>query len=140
MDIDLLNEFVTLTKCLNYSKAAEQLYISQSVLSRHIQSLETRLGVELLARSKHSVSLTPIGEIFAADAEKIIGMYEKAIEHVQMSKDGSLGTFELTTSYALSSCLSMNFFRNLTGNIQTLRPKSIFRKLEWVQRKRLKIR
>lgn len=123
MDIDLLNEFVTLTKCLNYSKAAEQLYISQSVLSRHIQSLETRLGVELLARSKHSVSLTPIGEIFAADAEKVIGMYEKAIEHVQMSKDGSLGTFELTTSYALSSLFLYEFLPKFNRKYPNIKAK-----------------
>lgn len=109
MDIDLLNEFIILSKCLNYSKAADQLYISQSVLSRHIQSLENQLGVELFTRSKHSVALTAIGKIFADDAEKIIATYQKATEHIQMYKNGALGNLELTTSSVLSSLFIYDF-------------------------------
>ena len=61
MDIELFNEFLVLAQTLNYSKAAQQLYLSQSVLSRHIQNLENHLGVALLSRNKHSVELTAIG-------------------------------------------------------------------------------
>ena len=109
MDIDLLNEFIILSKCLNYSKAADQLYISQSVLSRHIQGLENQLGVDLFTRNKHSVALTPIGQIFAEDVEKVVQQYAKAMKHVQMSKDGALGEIEITTSYTLSSLFVYDF-------------------------------
>ncbi len=109
MDIDLLNEFIILSKCLNYSKAADQLYISQSVLSRHIQNLESQLGVELFTRNKHSVALTPIGRIFADDVEKVVLQYNKAMKHIQMSKDGALGEIEITTSYTLSSLFIYDF-------------------------------
>ena len=48
MDIDLVLMNLSYLKCLNYSKAADQPHIMQSVLSRHIQNLESQLGVELL--------------------------------------------------------------------------------------------
>lgn len=109
MDIDLLNEFIVLSKCLNYSKASDQLYISQSVLSRHIQSLENQLGVVLFSRSKHSVALTPIGKVFADDVEKVIAQYHSAMKHIQMSKSGALGEIEITSSYTLSSLFVYDF-------------------------------
>ena len=37
MDIELLKEFLILARCLNFSKAADSLYMSQPVLSRHIR-------------------------------------------------------------------------------------------------------
>lgn len=109
MDIDLLNEFIILSQCLNYSQAAQKLYISQSVLSRHIQNLESQLGVELFTRNKHSVALTPIGKIFAEDVEKVVRQYDKAMKHVQMAKDGSIGSLNIKTSSALSSLFVYDF-------------------------------
>lgn len=114
MDIELLNEFIILSKCLNYSKAADLLFISQSVLSRHIQSLENQLGVLLFTRDKHSVTLTPIGEVFARDSEKIIEQYKKAMKHVQMSKDGILGELEIATSQTLSTYFMYDFMIEFT--------------------------
>lgn len=114
MDIDLLNEFIILSKCLNYSKAADQLFISQSVLSRHIQGLENQLGVLLFTRDKHSVTLTPIGEVFARDADKIIEQYQRAMKHVQMSKDGVLGELEIVSSQTLSTYFMYDFMIEFT--------------------------
>ena len=67
MDIELLKEFLILARCLNFSNAADSLYMSQPVLSRHIQNLENHLGVALFSRDKHSVTLTDIGKIFVYD-------------------------------------------------------------------------
>ncbi len=57
-----MHEFLVLAKHLNYTSAAQALYISQPTLSRHINALEEELGVSLLNRSRHDVSLTPSGE------------------------------------------------------------------------------
>lgn len=109
MDIDLLNEFIILSQCLNYSQAAQKLYISQSVLSRHIQNLESQLGVELFTRNKHSVALTPIGKIFAEDVEKVVRQYDKAMKHVQMAKEGTMGIIEVRNSSILSPMFIYDF-------------------------------
>ena len=109
MDIELLNEFFVLSKSLNYSKTAEQLYMSQSVLSRHIQNLENQLGVELFRRTKHSVELTHIGSVLAKDIEPIITQYAQAMNHVHMFKNGALGSIEIIASYTLSALFAYDF-------------------------------
>ena len=48
MDTTKCNEFVVLSKTRNFLEASEQLNISQSSLSKHMQSLEKELGVTLL--------------------------------------------------------------------------------------------
>ena len=61
MDINRLNEFITLATLLNYSKAANQLYLTQPALSRHIHDLEQTLGTQLFIRDTHNVHLTSVG-------------------------------------------------------------------------------
>lgn len=109
MDIELFNEFLVLAQTLNYSKAAQQLYLSQSVLSRHIQNLENHLGVALLSRNKHSVELTAIGEIFAKDAQNIVTDYQTSLKHIQMAKDGNIGHLELYSCASLSNFFMYDF-------------------------------
>lgn len=114
MEIDLLREFIILSQCLNYSKAAGQLFISQSVLSRHIQNLESQLGVALLSRDKHSVELTPIGAVFAEDAKKVVEQYSRAMKHVQMSREGVLGELDIISSRTLSAYFMYDFMIEFT--------------------------
>ena len=71
MDINRLNEFITLATLLNYSKAANQLYLTQPALSRHIHDLEQTLGTQLFIRDTHNVHLTSVGEIFLKEAQEI---------------------------------------------------------------------
>lgn len=63
IDIHKLQQFVTLARRGNFTKASAELNLSQSALSRSIQSLETQLGVRLLERErgKSGVTLTPAG-------------------------------------------------------------------------------
>lgn len=82
MKTEKLYEFLILSKTLNYSKAAENLYISQSVLSKHIQEMEAELGVKLFSRSTHGVSLTQSGMILAQKAEHIIDHCNTAVRHI----------------------------------------------------------
>ena len=109
MEIELLNEFLVLTQCLNYRSAAEKLFISQSVLSRHIQNLESLLGVALFERNRHSVILTPSGELFAKDAKKIIDEYKKAMQHMKIAKEGKVGKLDISTSKTLGPFFVYDF-------------------------------
>jgi DNA-binding transcriptional LysR family regulator len=56
--------FIVLAECLNFSRAAEKLYLSQQSLSAQISALEGDLGVALFRRTTRSVTLTPAGESF----------------------------------------------------------------------------
>ena len=61
MEIRQLKYFAAVADTLNFSRAAETLFISQSALSKQIADLERELGMVLLQRDKRSVRLTPAG-------------------------------------------------------------------------------
>ena len=72
MEIQYVREFVTLAKYENYLVAAEELYISQSSLSKHIMALEKEFGFPLFSRTTRKVQLTNYGRIFLPYAQRII--------------------------------------------------------------------
>lgn len=61
MEIEYLCEFTVIAKLESFSRAAEELCISQSSLSKHILTLERELGVPLLVRNSRNVTLSPAG-------------------------------------------------------------------------------
>jgi DNA-binding transcriptional LysR family regulator len=62
LDTRLLRAFVTVAEELNFTRAAERLFIAQQALSSQIQQLETRLGVKLFERTTRKVTITEAGE------------------------------------------------------------------------------
>lgn len=88
---ELLYEFLILSKLLNYTKAAKRLFISQSILSRHIKTIEQALNQTLLCRSTHAVTLTHAGEIVADYTPVLIEQCARALRLMQykhLSVDG----------------------------------------------------
>lgn len=76
MEIEWLREYVQLCKTLNYRKAAEQLFIMPSTLSKHVILLEKELNAQLLVRDKRSVSLTESGRLFRDGAVNILREFD----------------------------------------------------------------
>src|SRR6202522_1792456 len=80
MELRQLRYFVTLAEELHFGRAAEREHIVQSALSQQLQRLERELGVRLLERSTHHVSLTAAGVVFLAEARQILVRAERAAE------------------------------------------------------------
>ncbi|GHE10366.1 transcriptional regulator CynR [Streptomyces alanosinicus] len=79
----------------NFTRAAEDLHISQPTLSQQIKQLERTLGVQLLDRTGRTVRLTDAGEVYAAHARRALrdlAAAERAVHDVQ---DLSLGHLRL---------------------------------------------
>jgi DNA-binding transcriptional LysR family regulator len=72
MDLRLLRSFVTMAEEGNVGRAARRLYISQPALSKQLQRLEAFLDVELFRRHHRMLRLTPAGESFLDDAQKLL--------------------------------------------------------------------
>lgn len=70
--IDQLAAFVAVVELGSFSKAAQCLAVSKSIVSRRIALLEQHLGVRLLSRSTHFVTLTPLGHTFNGRARGIL--------------------------------------------------------------------
>ncbi|MFR3684024.1 MAG: LysR family transcriptional regulator [Enterococcus sp.] len=83
MKIEYIQSFVTLSNTLNYTKAAESLYITQPTLSRHIQLIEAELGCLLVERNTRQVHLTAEGKIFLDYATNMIFDYNRATRQIK---------------------------------------------------------
>lgn len=73
-----LRAFLKVVEKRNFSGAAKVLRISQSAVSKRISRLEAEIGVPLLVRSTHSLSLTDAGTRFYVHAERIVAEIDEA--------------------------------------------------------------
>ncbi len=72
MDLRSLRHVVVLARTLNYTRAAEELGLTQSALSRSIQSFEKRMNTRLFDRDRGGVQPTAIGRRFVERAEQVL--------------------------------------------------------------------
>lgn len=71
--------FLTVAKEQSFTKAAEQLHITQPTLSRQLASLEDELGTTLFNRGGHSVTLTDAGLLLKRRALEIIDLEDNIL-------------------------------------------------------------
>lgn len=95
MTLKQLEYFMEIARCLSFSAAAANLYISQSALSRSIAALESELGTLLFLRNRHSVTLTPAGAILAASMPPLAEELNRTIDLVKQVKEGMRGRLSL---------------------------------------------
>ncbi len=72
-----LKVFYTAAKQLSFSKAAEELFISQPAVSKHIRALEAHFKVKLFVRQGSRISLTADGKVLLTHVEAIFALYRK---------------------------------------------------------------
>lgn len=87
MEIKYIAEFCILANTLNYSQAAEVLYISPSTLSKHICTLERELGFNLFTRTTRTVILNDNGKTFLNYARQIVKIDEEYRSTVEKKKN-----------------------------------------------------
>lgn len=78
MQIETLEEYVVLAKHLNFSKAAIELSMTQSTLSKHIAALEREVGFPVVERSG-SVRLTQAGALLLDCAQQTANAYRSGL-------------------------------------------------------------
>lgn len=83
MNTQQLESFIQVAENLNFARAAEVLNITQSAVSRQINSLENELGTKLFQRSTRNVSLTPAGISFLDDAKEVLKKLQIATLKIQ---------------------------------------------------------
>ena len=74
-----LEYFVAAAEELNFTHAANRLHVSQPPFSKQIHDLEGELGIDLFARHRKGVALTPAGKSFLIDARRILEDCEASI-------------------------------------------------------------
>ena len=89
MDLDQLRYFVRVAERQNFTRAAEDLGISQPALSRSIQKLEEEFGQPVFERKTRSVSLTDAGTLLQARAQQVLSILEDT--KAEITDDGQSG-------------------------------------------------
>ena len=97
-DFELLK---VLNETKNITRASEQLFITQSALSKRVKAIEKDLRIELLLRSKQGIRFTPAGEAVLAHCTAAASQLEKMRRELDSMQDGVCGT--------LNTGISVNF-------------------------------
>ena len=117
MEMRRLRHFVVLAEELHFGRAARRLSLTQPPLSISIRGLEEELGVELLVRTRRSVTLTHAGTIFLAEARAILDRADKAVDLAKAAYRGEVGRlrvgFLAATAYTLLPLVLRDFAARL---------------------------
>ena len=110
MTFDQLTYFLAAARYLNFSKAAEELFLHQSTISKSFAQLEQETGGPLFIRRGSALSLTDTGKLLLQEAPSILGRLDNLLLRAQrMQQEDSLQLSVLSTNNHLS-CLAP-FFR-----------------------------
>lgn len=95
MDLEQIRYFLTLSQELHFWNAAEKLFITQSALSRQIQSLEDEMGVKLFERSKRNVQLTKAGTFLQEQWIRMSDEIDSVHRQAKSIHEGTYGTVSI---------------------------------------------
>ncbi|MCR4629223.1 MAG: LysR family transcriptional regulator [Clostridium sp.] len=82
MNLRQLQYFKTIAELEHYTRAAEQLFVSQSNLSHSIKELEDELNVQLFVRKGRNVQLTKYGELFLPYVSQALDLLDNGVQCV----------------------------------------------------------
>lgn len=80
----------------SYTRAAEELSLTQSAVTRQVQALEQQLGVTLFRREGRAVRLTEVGRLYQREISEALGRVRSATLHAMAHQTGS-GSLRLAT-------------------------------------------
>ena len=95
MNLNQLTYFVAAAETLNFTRAAEKCFISQTAMSLQIKALENKVGVPLFIRGSHRVELTAAGRVFYREALAILERSEEALKLAQTAAEGISGSITI---------------------------------------------
>src|ERR1700729_921498 len=90
--LDLIRGFVAVGQRMSITLAAEDLFLTQSAVSRQIIALEEALGVRLLNRGYRSIRFTAEGERFFRVADSALHQLQDGVNALAAGRDRQPGT------------------------------------------------
>ena len=98
--LDLLAGFEAAARHLSFTKAGEELFITQSAVSRQIKELEDQLGVSLFHRRHRALQLTEAGQQFYAAAAQVLTTMRTATSRLRAQGGSRQLSVTTTASFA----------------------------------------
>jgi DNA-binding transcriptional LysR family regulator len=120
MDIRNMRQLLAIQAHGSFAKAARALGMSQPSLSSAIARLEDQLQVTLLERTAQGSHLTPIGELIAERASKVIGEAEQIVRDAALAAGGEAGHVRVGIGTSLSHNFAPRFVHALASSFPSL--------------------
>jgi len=98
--LDLLRGFESAARHLSFTRAAAELFLTQSAVSRQIQALESFLGVPLFERRHKALALTGAGEAYYRAVAPVLDQLRDATRRLHEARSGHVLTVTTTVSFA----------------------------------------
>ncbi|URI07111.1 LysR substrate-binding domain-containing protein [Aquincola tertiaricarbonis] len=122
MELRHLRYFTALAECLNFTRAAERVHVTQSTLSHQIRQLEDELGHELFDRVGRRVLLTEAGETFLGYASKALREVDQGLGELKRSAGALSGEVRIGATHTFNlgfvpECLAAFMARHPTVKI-----------------------
>ncbi|OAT24270.1 LysR family transcriptional regulator [Proteus myxofaciens] len=96
--IDRIRSFIAVVDTGSFTQAAAYLRLSKSMVSIHIKTLETDLGVSLLNRNTRHFSLTETGEILYQDFKQALAQLEHTIDKARLGQQVLQGYLRISST------------------------------------------
>lgn len=108
MELQKMKALIELSRTRNYSETAERLYTTQSNISKHIQSLEKELGVQLIDRSRRKIAMTKAGETVVRHAMKMMKIHDVMLQGLAAgSEQLQIACLPVMAHYGLTGLVSV---------------------------------
>ncbi|WP_213956186.1 MULTISPECIES: LysR substrate-binding domain-containing protein [unclassified Variovorax] len=122
MELRHLRYFCALAECLNFTRAAERVHVTQSTLSHQIRQLEDELGHELFDRIGRRVLLTEAGETFLGYASKALREVDQGLGELKRSAGALSGEVRIGATHTFNiafvpECLAAFLARHPTVKV-----------------------
>lgn len=117
-----LQVFVTVVEKENFSRAAEELHMTQPAVSQYIRTLENNIGTRLLERSNKYVRLNQVGEIVYHHAKEILGLYTKMQTLVDDVTNVANGPISIGASYTFGEYVLPHIIAKLQQTYPDIQP------------------
>ena len=122
MDFRQIEAFIKVVELASFSKAADELHVSQPSVSIYINSLETELDAVLISRSTKVLSTTMAGERFLEQAKKMVLLKHETIEMLKNLSEDASGEIRILAS----SVPALYILPQLFSEFHKLYPKISF--------------
>lgn len=101
MDTKYLTYILTIAKHKNMTKAAEELYVSQSSLSQYLSKLEQEVGTPLFFRARGELALTPAGQMYTEAARQVLQIKKQLYKDISALDSQTNLMIGATSQFAL---------------------------------------
>lgn len=114
--------FLAVAERQSFSRAAEELHMTQPAVSQYIQALERDVRAKLLERSNKYVRLTKAGEIVYHHAKEIVGLYTRMQNLVEDLQHTASGLLSIGASYTYGEYVLPHMIAYLREHYPLIRP------------------